>query len=238
MERLGIVEVDRRSLLVGAAATAAVGTIALLGAPDAEAVTYPTLRRGSTGSAVVTLQRKLSALGYWCGTADGHFGPLTQQAVWALQKAAGLTRDGVVGPATWSALLRGARPSRRTTSGTAMEINIGRQLCLLVSSGVLRTILNTSTGSGERYYSGGAWHTAITPRGSYRIYRRYSSGWQSGPLGDLYRPVYFYRGYAVHGSTSIPPYPASHGCCRVSTKAMDMMWAQGWVPIGRRVWTY
>jgi lipoprotein-anchoring transpeptidase ErfK/SrfK len=28
----------------------------------------------------------------------------------------------------------------------------------------------------------------------------------------MWRPNYFYGGYALHGSTSVPTYAASHGC--------------------------
>jgi lipoprotein-anchoring transpeptidase ErfK/SrfK len=38
-------------------------------------------------------------------------------------------------------------------------------------------------------------------------------------------PVYFYRGYAVHGMTSVPAYPASHGCVRITVPSMDRMWS-------------
>jgi N-acetylmuramoyl-L-alanine amidase len=31
----------------------------------------------------------------------------------------------------------------------------------------------------------------------------------------MYRPNYFYGGYAVPGMTSVPAYPASHGCVRM-----------------------
>ncbi|MDP8987655.1 MAG: L,D-transpeptidase family protein, partial [Actinomycetota bacterium] len=35
-------------------------------------------------------------------------------------------------------------------------------------------------------------------------------------LGKLYNPVYFTgSGIAIHGSTSVPTYPASHGCVRI-----------------------
>jgi lipoprotein-anchoring transpeptidase ErfK/SrfK len=39
----------------------------------------------------------------------------------------------------------------------------------------------------------------------------------------------------VHGSSSIPGYPASHGCVRVSTSAMDMIWTTNAMPRNSRV---
>ncbi len=66
----------------------------------------PTLRRGSSGGAVVTLKRKLAALGYGGFNPDsGAFGPSTQAAVKAYQKKAGLPADGVVDADVWAALL-------------------------------------------------------------------------------------------------------------------------------------
>lgn len=64
----------------------------------------PTLREGSKGASVVTLQNKLKAAGFNPGAADGAFGPKTEAAVKAFQRAKGLTADGVVGPKTWAAL--------------------------------------------------------------------------------------------------------------------------------------
>ena len=58
------------------------------------------------------------------------------------------------------------------------------------------------------------------------------------PLGTLWRPRYFYRGYAIHGSRSIPGYPASHGCARLHNKAIDFIWAHNLAPIGRQIWIY
>jgi hypothetical protein len=56
-----------------------------------------------------------------------------------------------------------------------------------------------------------------------------------GPLGDLYRPKYFNRqGIAVHGYANVPPYPASHGCVRVSLAAMDWLWRTDQLPAGSR----
>ena len=45
----------------------------------------------------------------------------------------------------------------------------------------------------------------------------------------MYRPNYFDGGYAVHGMTSVPAYPASHGCVRMTVPTMDRMWSSLWV---------
>src|SRR3990167_4000720 len=57
-----------------------------------------TLRAGSSGSQVVSLQ---AALGVG---ADGSFGPITKAAVMAYQSSHGLVADGVVGPMTGASL--------------------------------------------------------------------------------------------------------------------------------------
>ena len=195
-----------------------------------------TLHVGDTGAYVRSVQQKLSNLGYWLGTPDGQYGGLTAQSVMALQKAAGLGRDGVFGPATRRALEAGIRPQSRV-GGSGIEIDKARQLLLVVRSGRVTTIINTSTGNGEVFESYGQQRRALTPSGSYQVFRSVN-GNDEGPLGDLWRPRYFNGGIAVHGSPSIPAYPASHGCARVSNAAMDMIWAQGLMPIGGRVTVY
>jgi lipoprotein-anchoring transpeptidase ErfK/SrfK len=106
-----------------------------------------------------------------------------------------------------------------------------------VDAGVVRRIYSTSTGSGLRYLSGGTWHTALTPSGSFRVFRRVNA-WDTGPLGKLYRPQYFNGGIAVHGYTSVPSTPASHGCCRVSLPAMDNLWGASGIQVGTGVLVY
>jgi peptidoglycan hydrolase-like protein with peptidoglycan-binding domain len=64
----------------------------------------PTVRRGSSGSAVKTLQARLQTLGFDPGPIDGIFGSGTDSAVRAFQRARGLDADGIVGPQTWAAL--------------------------------------------------------------------------------------------------------------------------------------
>lgn len=231
--------VSRRLMLRGSAGV--VGTGVLLGIAGPLAVgsvataATPNLSRGSTGRAVTALQQRLANNGYWCGAADGVFGHLTQQAVWAVQKVNGLYRDGIVGPLTNRALDSGYRPAPVGGSGNRMTVLLASQVILVQRGGRTTEIYNTSTGNGEVYWLNGRRYTATTPRGSYSVYSTYSSGWQWGPLGNLYRPMYFNGGIAVHGSESIPTYPASHGCCRLSTAAMDRVWAKGYLSMGMGV---
>lgn len=53
------------------------------------------LRRGDSNDAVKSLQKRLIALGFLSGSADGIFGEGTENAVKAFQRAAGLSQTGV-----------------------------------------------------------------------------------------------------------------------------------------------
>jgi len=195
------------------------------------------LKRGEKGAQIVALQNRLNALGYWVGTANGAFGDQTQQAVYALQKSAGIGRDGVVGPQTQAALDKGVRPAARSTSGYVIEIDLKKQILMLVRDGKVSQIFNTSTGSGNHYERDGNTYLATTPPGHFTVSRQID-GWRDAPLGLLWRPKYFNGGIAIHGATSVPPYPASHGCSRVSITAMNYLWTTGKVPLKTSVWVY
>ncbi|HEX5880133.1 MAG TPA: L,D-transpeptidase family protein [Actinomycetota bacterium] len=196
------------------------------------------LRRGDRGPAVDAVQRRLRELGYWVGPVDEVFGSLTEQAVFAIQKAAGLERDGVVGPRTRQALEEGRRPQARSRAGRVLEVDERRQLLLVVADGRVRWTFNTCTGTDEHYTYGGRRYLADTPHGRWEIYRQID-GWRESHLGRLYRPKYFHRdGIALHGYTNVPPHAASHGCVRVTLAAIDWMWAEDVAPIGTLVWVY
>ncbi|WP_051266780.1 L,D-transpeptidase family protein [Nakamurella lactea] len=185
------------------------------------------------------MQQKLNDLGYWNGEADGTYGELTSQAVMAYQKAAGIAADGVAGPDTQRAMAKGIRPAVRTTSGDAIEVDLQAQLVKVVLDGRLKYVFNTSTGSGETYLQKGESEpqVATTPTGKFVI-ERSINGMRVAKLGKLWRPRYFYEGYALHGASYVPNYPASHGCVRLANQVIDFVWAQDLAPIGRTVWVY
>jgi hypothetical protein len=192
------------------------------------------LSLGDSGPAVLALQQQLTNLGYWLGAPDGNFGDSTQQAVYALQKAAGITPDGVVELSTYAALAEGVVPHPQSTSGYVIEIDLQDDLLMFVNNGHLQYTLNTSTGGGY-IYDGDV--LAATPVGNFDIYRAVD-GLVVDSLGALWRPRYFTGGFAIHGDSYVPPVPVSHGCVRVSNEAIDWIWAANLAPIGTAVWVY
>ena len=197
---------------------------------------------GSKGDAVIVLQQRLLDLGFWIDEADGQYGTVTTQAVMAFQKYYvdfGLKATGQADQATVDALAAvTVKPFVPPDEPEAVVVDKGHQVLHLVREGRTQWTLNTSTGTGRDYTEvdqkrGGtiAGH-AITPEGRFKVYRDHTDGWESGELGQLYRPKYFAGGVAVHGSNSIPNYPASHGCVRITTTAMDWIWANDLIPRG------
>ena len=77
------------------------------------------LRRGSTGAEVRSLQTKLIDLGYLTGKADGVFGRKTMDAVIAFQRANKLKADGIAGAKTLSQLEQKSKAASPTAKPAA-----------------------------------------------------------------------------------------------------------------------
>jgi peptidoglycan hydrolase-like protein with peptidoglycan-binding domain len=194
------------------------------------------LRSGSEGRAVEALQRRLADLGYQVHEADGQFGPETHHAVVAFQKVNRLGRDGVVGPLTRKALERPRVPRPRSRKAAFhVEADLTLQVVYLVKDGKIQEILDASSASGQNYTVDGDVRVAVTPLGSFQIQRKIDA-WRKSDLGLLYRPAYFTGGYALHGAPSVPAFPASHGCIRITTTAMDRLFNR--LPVGTPMLVY
>lgn len=77
-----------------------------------------TVQSGDSGDAVSAAQTQLNANGASLAV-DGAFGAGTDAAARSFQSSAGLTADGIVGPATWQALLTGSGGGTAPPSGDA-----------------------------------------------------------------------------------------------------------------------
>lgn len=183
------------------------------------------LRQGDVGGDVASLERRLAAQKADVGRIDGVFDYDLKHAVFAFQKSQGLPRTGVYDRATSNRLAAPAPVTlRRPSAGRAVEIDLRKQVLYLSQGGVLQRMVDISSGSNELYESEGVTYRATTPLGSFRVTRKID-GVRVSRLGELYRPAYFYSGWAIHGSKSVPTYPASHGCIRVTNPAQDRLFA-------------
>ncbi|HEX6255872.1 MAG TPA: L,D-transpeptidase family protein [Euzebyales bacterium] len=180
------------------------------------------LRAGDTGRAVKRLQRRLAKGPLDPGPADGAYGGKTVEAIWALEKLAGVPVDGDWGPLDEHALGRLeagkiGRPKRRHDKRW-VEFDLSQQVMKVYNPGSSTPMLisHGSSGSGIPWQNEEHSGNSITPPGAFVISRRID-GWRESSLdiGRLYNPLYFNGGIAFHGALSVPLYPASHGCVRL-----------------------
>ncbi len=180
------------------------------------------LKPGSSGPVVAAYQQRLVDLHFDPGGVDGHYGGDMAYAVTALQKLYGFPRNGRIGVGEAMALAGFRYPAPLASNGepNRTEIDVGKQVLTLYQNNQVRLITTMSSGSGEYYCYTDKYRpvrvceNAFTPSGRYS-YTRFVSGWDESPLGHLYNPFYFNGGIAVHGYTSVPSSPASHGCVRI-----------------------
>jgi hypothetical protein len=181
-------------------------------------------------------EQRLWDLGYWAGIVDGNFDAASRHALVAFQKVEGRPRTGVLTLNELAALRAANRPTPRHGKFVHVEIDLERQVLFLIDeNGDVSRTLPVSTGNGELYTDHGQIHVARTPLGTFAV-RRKINGWRVSTLGLLYYPNYLVAGFAIHGSPSIPAYPASHGCIRIPMFAAKKL--SSLLPIGTRVEIY
>ncbi len=74
-------------------------------------------------------------------TRDGTYDPADQQIVEAFQRGSGLTVDGIVGPQTWSALLRVVKPGEEGPHARVLQVTL-----------ITRGLLRDSSGNRDGIY--------------------------------------------------------------------------------------
>jgi lipoprotein-anchoring transpeptidase ErfK/SrfK len=160
----------------------------------------------TSSASVAAIQTRLAGLGYLpAGAVNGSLNERTRQAFLAFQGWEGLERNGVASPATLARLAAAARPRPLRGSGSRIEIDLDRQVALLVRGQTVERAIHVSTGASG----------TPTPAGDFQVYRKERNSWSVPYSVWLPWASYFAGGVALHGYPQVPPYPASHGCVRI-----------------------
>ena len=198
-----------------------------------------------TFAAVAVQQTKLNELltpyGYPEMAVDGDSGPVTQRGLCAARLALGMIPSRAnmePGGMEEAGLLLAPSlpiPPNVATDGRWAFIDVTCQVMFVGEGQQLVFVFPTSTGEAEhktrlqerarafRYNpatANGGWHnSSIYPVA------------EDNPLnGNMYKPIYFDRGQAIHGANSVPTSPQSKGCARLRPHHQDAL--VNWLGLG------
>lgn len=169
------------------------------------------------------VQRALREKGFYRGSVDGKWNTRTQHAIMAFRKEIGATRSYSWSNSLWDDLQIYQAPYTKYDEPDRVEINLTKQTAHLFIGGELKGTFPIASGNGEifdNFYGNPV--RAVTPTGNFKVTRR-KYGWYTSYLGSLYNPWFFNGGIALHGSNSVPAYPASHGCVRLTIWDSDFV---------------
>ncbi len=164
-------------------------------------VSFPALRQGQCGDAVVGFKKALRKLGY---IANGGrcFGDKTARGVLAYRRAGGMAQNSHAGAGLVKRVFagRGGYRVRHPEAGEHVEASLSQQVLVFARGDTPFAIYPISSGKPS----------TPTVTGHFTFYLTQPGYNAKG----MYYSFYFYGGYAIHGYYSVPNYPASHGCIR------------------------
>lgn len=173
--------------------------------------------------AVRLLQNGLAGERYLTGRT-GYFDGSTQDALLAFRKYNRLPRTYGAGAGIALAAFQGRGAFRPRYRGARhAEGDLTHQVLALVNSGgKVYKVLPLSSGKPS----------TPTVLGNFRVYSK-TPGFNSE---GMFYSSYFTGGYAIHGYTPVPTYPASHGCLRIPPRFA--VFAYRWLTYGTPVHVY
>ncbi len=186
-------------------------------------IRYPRLHLGSSGPSVSLLNKLLRRQGYYAPHGS-HYRNATGLAVLAYRKVHGMARTRSAPPTVLKTLAdgRGRFKLKYPGQGRHVEVDLSRQVMALADKGKARYTFHISSGKPS----------TPTVRGHFRFYRK-TPGYNSE---GMYYSVYFIRGYATHGYTPVPTFPASHGCVRNPIPFARFIY--NWIHLGESIFVY
>ncbi len=200
-------------------------------------------------STVADTQRILSKFGIPTGPVDGVWGPQVAQGLCTFRQMAGLAVSRGVPTDTDLAKLRQYNERYARLSAIPAATRNGHSTYLLAQE-TCQTMLYAKNGTYAKVFrisTGRAGYA--TPNGDYWLGRTYP-GWSCSTIfpgdcynhtdgenalipwgtglfsqyGHMYNKRSFKGSYMLHGSSSVPTYPASHGCVRVTVATSDWLY--------------
>jgi lipoprotein-anchoring transpeptidase ErfK/SrfK len=167
---------------------------------------------------------KLQDLGFHTGTKGSRVTSGTRLAIKAFRKTNGMPRSERYSREIFRSLLQGegAFPVQHPKDGRHVEVDISRQVMSLIEGDRPVHTFHVATGTGG----------TPTVRGSFNFYRK-DPGYNAL---RMYFSVYFIRGYATHGYSSVPNGRASHGCVRNPIQFSRFIY--NWIDIGMPIHVY
>lgn len=210
---------------------------------------YTATSEAAYSSTVYNSQKIMAKFGIPAGPVDGNLGPQTRRGLCIFRYMSGLPVNlDALDTTTYNKLKSfdttytsvSKIPARMST--TTSEILVAHETCQAMT-------FSKKASNGKHYYArvfpistGMAGHG--TPNGTYNLNKTklgwtcsttYSSSCKTqttgkylseGSYGNMYNYRWFLSSaYGIHGSTSVPTKPASHGCVRVTVSDSDWMYA-------------
>ena len=174
------------------------------------------------GPTALLFNQLLAKNGFHMGTISDHYDDSTALAIVALRKTNELPITDTYAPKLFGLLMSGDAGFKpvHDDPGRHVEVDISRQVMALVQDGKATDVFHVSTGAFG------------TPTGDYHFYEK-SPGYNAK---GMYYSVYYNAGYATHGYSSVPYYPASHGCVR-NPEAYSVF-IYNWISLGDPMYVY
>lgn len=148
----------------------------------APCVTTAQQRERPTRAQIRDAERLLGELGYWTGPVDGVFDAGSRSALIAFQKWDGRETSGKLTLDEIEAIRAGQGPRAREDGYAHVEVDVDRQVLLIVNEEGSVRVLPVSTGNDKPFQADGQTSIAYTPRGRFVVYDK-SFGWEDGVLG-------------------------------------------------------
>ena len=205
--------------------------------------TLPQSASAASSSTVREAQTILKKFGMPVGTVDGVWGSQTARGLCAFRIVVGATpsRSGITS-STMSTLrsynsryskLQSIPAKTRSGKSTYMYANQTCQAMLYVKGSRYQKAMAISTGMAGHSTPNSTYTMGNTATGWYcskqypescKNHTEGSFATSGKRFGNMYNRRHFVDGKYVHGSTSVPTYPASHGCIRVTIQDSDWMY--------------